>query len=135
MSLPFHGWLERPWPRRSWATQRKPLDARWNICVSPASALNGQPRLKTIVGPEPQSLMAASLIAGLITSSTLFVKERSAHTAQNRMVGGTLTQFKRNACHLYLHRCLLSATKIGVTVPAPRVRVSPPQSSYRSCDA
>ena len=28
MSLPSHGWLERPWPRRSWAMQRKPLEAR-----------------------------------------------------------------------------------------------------------
>jgi hypothetical protein len=30
-SLPFHGWLERPWPRPSCAMQRYPRDARKNI--------------------------------------------------------------------------------------------------------
>ena len=23
-----HGWLDRPWPRRSWAIQRNPCEAR-----------------------------------------------------------------------------------------------------------
>ena len=56
MSLPCQGWLERPWPRRSCAMQRKPFDARWNICDSQASELSGQPWLKLTTGPEPQSL-------------------------------------------------------------------------------
>ena len=42
MSLPCQGWLERPWPRRSCAMQRKPCDARWNICASQASEQSGQ---------------------------------------------------------------------------------------------
>src|SRR5262249_50232194 len=36
-----------PWPRRSWAMQRYPREARKNIWSSKASASSGQPWLKT----------------------------------------------------------------------------------------
>ena len=56
MSLPCQGWLERPWPRRSWAMHRKPREARKSIWSSKASELSGQPWLKTTGWPVPQSL-------------------------------------------------------------------------------
>ena len=51
ISLPSQGWLERPWPRRSWAIRGNPREPRKSICASQASALSGQPWLKTIGCP------------------------------------------------------------------------------------
>jgi hypothetical protein len=56
MSWPSLTWLERPWPRRSWAMTRKPLLAKKIIWLSQSSADNGQPWLNTIGWPLPQSL-------------------------------------------------------------------------------
>ena len=56
ISLPSHVWVERPCPRRSWAMHRKPRDAKNIICASQSSALSGQPWLKTMGWPLPQSL-------------------------------------------------------------------------------
>ena len=56
MSLPFQGWLERPWARRSWAMARKPLEATSMAWSSQASAFSGQPWLNTTGCPLPQSL-------------------------------------------------------------------------------
>jgi hypothetical protein len=48
--------LARPWPRRSWATQRKPWLTRKFIWSSKSSEFKGQPWLKTTGCPDPQSL-------------------------------------------------------------------------------
>src|SRR6266702_5067191 len=58
MSLPSHGWLERPCPRRSCVMTRKPWDARKKAWFSQLSELRGQPWLRVTTGPSfaPQSL-------------------------------------------------------------------------------
>ena len=38
MSWPSPVWVERPWPRRSWAMTRKPWPRKNSICVSQSSA-------------------------------------------------------------------------------------------------
>jgi hypothetical protein len=55
ISLPFHGWLERAWPRRSCAIPRNPLSGR-NNWSSKASQLSVHPWLKKQVDRRPQSL-------------------------------------------------------------------------------
>ena len=50
-SLPSQGWLERPWPRRSWAMARKPCAATKCSWSSQASAVSGQPWLNTTGWP------------------------------------------------------------------------------------
>src|SRR6266852_8017036 len=57
MSFPDEGWLERPWPRRSCATTRKPCCARNSSWPSHASALSGQPCENVTTGPSPQSFV------------------------------------------------------------------------------
>ena len=54
MLFPDDGWLERPWPRRSWATTRKPCRARNSIWPSHASAFSGHPWERVTAGPSPQ---------------------------------------------------------------------------------
>src|SRR5271170_2976260 len=51
-----HGRSSQPCPRRSWAMQRYPRAARKIIWSSKASALSGQPWLKTTGWPSPQTL-------------------------------------------------------------------------------
>jgi hypothetical protein len=67
MSLPGQVLLDRPWPRRSWAMQRNPRDAKKNICASQSSALTGQSWLKTIGCPLPQSLKEMRVPAWMMT--------------------------------------------------------------------
>src|SRR5258706_6631726 len=58
MSLPSHGWLERPCPRRSCVMTRNPWDARKKAWFSQLSELSGQTWLSVTMGPSfaPQSL-------------------------------------------------------------------------------
>jgi hypothetical protein len=56
MSLPVSVWVERPWPRRSWAMTRKPFAQEEHHLGVPVVALSGQPWWNTIGWAVPQSL-------------------------------------------------------------------------------
>src|SRR6478735_5053208 len=61
MSCPSLVCVERPCPRRSCATTRYPLERKNSSWLSQSSADNGQPWLKTIGCPSPQSLKKISV--------------------------------------------------------------------------
>src|SRR5690349_12464540 len=99
MSCPSDTWLDRPCPRRSWATTRYPCPRKKSIWLSQSSELRGQPWWNTMGRPVfgPQSLKKICVPSLVVMVLMVVAPELGVEGVSPRDAAGRLAPTARPA--------------------------------------